>query len=338
VVIREYTVRLDQTFQGPMDLLLHLVREQEVDIHDIDIHRVIDAYLAHLKALREIDIELAADFLVMAATLMAIKSRSLLPTENVDLAEELEPRDELIQRLIEYRRFKQASQDLGDRFDARSRIHPRAFHPSQEQGAGLDLTELSSWDLLSAFSRLMRETLANKQMVITTDDRPLRFYVDQLVHTIQTRRRMSLREIVEQAAEGESVDKKAVIGSFCALLELVKIGVCKAQQENATSDIEIVLRDEVGTDLESIVRLTEFDDEKEADEAALSESAPNPTPAAPPAPAPRAFATSVFDDIPEDEDDEESDESDEGDEPVAAAVDESEADALASDGDEPVAG
>ncbi len=294
-MIRDYTVKLEQTFQGPMDLLLHLVREQEVDIHDIDLHRVIDGYLAHLKALREIDIELAADFLVMAATLMAIKSRSLLPTEHVDLAEELDPRDELIQRLIEYRRFKQASKELQDRFDARAKIHPRTFHAAAEQEGGLDLTELSSWDLLSAFSRLMRETLSNKQMVITTDDRPLRFYVDRLVHTIQSRRRMSLREIVDEAAQGETVDKKALIGTFCALLELVKIGVCTAQQGSATDEIQVVLRDEVGNDLESIVRLTEFDDEKAADEAALAPDAPNPESPAP------SFAASVFDELPEDE-------------------------------------
>lgn len=293
-MIREYTVKLEQTFQGPMDLLLHLVREQEVDIHEIDLHRVIDGYLEHLKALREIDIELAADFLVMAATLMAIKSRSLLPTEHVDLAEELDPRDELIQRLIEYRRFKQASKDLADRFDARTRIHARTYHASPDQDAGLDLTELSSWDLLSAFSRLMRETLSNKQLVITQDDRPLRYYVDRLVRTIQVRRRMSLREIVEQAAGSDTIDKKAMIGTFCALLELVKIGVCTARQTSASEDIEVVLRDEVGDDLESIVRLTEFDDEKAADEAALAQNAPNPPPAD------ASFASSVFDDIPDD--------------------------------------
>jgi hypothetical protein len=135
-------------------------------------------------------------------------------------------------------------------------------------------------------------------MVITKDDRPLRYYVDRLVHTIQARRRMSLREIVEQSTEGESVDKRVMIGTFCALLELVKIGVCTARQGSAGDDIDIVLRDEVGNDLESIVRLTEFDDEKAADEAALAQDAPNPAPA----PAkPSTFASSVFDDIPEDE-------------------------------------
>jgi len=125
MVTEDFTIRLERVFHGPMDLLLHLVREQEVEIHEIEITRVIRGYLEYLRALRDLDIELAGDFLVMAATLMSIKSRSLLPREEVDLEEELDPRDELIQRLIEYRRFKEASDDLGSRFEMRSRQHAR---------------------------------------------------------------------------------------------------------------------------------------------------------------------------------------------------------------------
>ena len=120
-----YTVRLERVFQGPLDLLLHLVREQEVEIHEIEIHEILAGYLEYLKALRDLDIELAGEFLVMAATLMSIKSRSLLPRESVDLERELDPRDELIQRLIEYRRFKEASDDLGERYEVRALQHPR---------------------------------------------------------------------------------------------------------------------------------------------------------------------------------------------------------------------
>ena len=94
-----FTVRLDTVFQGPMDLLLHLIREQEMEIHEIEISTIIKGYLAYLQQMAELDIELAGDFLVMASTLMAIKSRSLLPREEVNLEEELDPRDELIQRL-----------------------------------------------------------------------------------------------------------------------------------------------------------------------------------------------------------------------------------------------
>lgn len=269
MVTRDYTVSLEQVFNGPLDLLLHLVREQEVDIHEIDIHRVIEGYLRYLKQLQEIDIELAADFLVMAATLMAIKSRSLLPSENVDLAEELDPRDELIQRLIEYRHFKSASRELHERFDARARIHERGFRGGAlESEPGLDLEELSNWDLLAAFSRLMRETLANKQMVITADEKPLRFYVEDLVRTIKGQRTMSLRGIVEAAVQRGGASKRVLIGTFCALLELVKIGAVRAHQPSKDEDITIALREDIGDDVESIIKMTEFDDEKPPEELA----------------------------------------------------------------------
>jgi segregation and condensation protein A len=184
------------------------------------------------------------------------------------LAEELDPRDELIQRLIEYRHFKQASRDLGERFEARSRIHEHAFVPEPDSGPTLDLEELSHWDLMAAFSRLMRETLANKQMVITADERPLRYYVERLVHSMRTQRRLSLRTMVESATENGAPSKRVMIGTFCALLELVKIGVVRAEQSTATEDITIVLRDDVGDDIDQIVKLTEFDDEKAPEEAA----------------------------------------------------------------------
>ncbi len=112
----DFTIRLEKVFQGPMDLLLHLVRQQEVEIQEISISRVIEGYLAYLDALRELDIELAGEFLVMAATLMSIKSRSLLPREEVNLEDELDPRDELIQRLV-------ASLTQGQRFQLLD-VHP----------------------------------------------------------------------------------------------------------------------------------------------------------------------------------------------------------------------
>ncbi|HKX46362.1 MAG TPA: segregation/condensation protein A, partial [Planctomycetota bacterium] len=118
----EYTVRLARVFSGPMDLLLHLVREQEVEIHEIEISAILRGYLDYLKRIEQLDIEDAADFVLMAATLMAVKSRSLLPGEELDLEEELDPRDELIQRLVEYRRFRGAADLLEARFRERARL------------------------------------------------------------------------------------------------------------------------------------------------------------------------------------------------------------------------
>ena len=297
MVTRDYTVSLEQVFSGPMDLLLHLVREQEVEIHDIDLHKVIDGYLRYLKDLQDIDIELAADFLVMAATLMAIKSRSLLPSENIDLAEELDPRDELIQRLIEYRHFKQASRELQDRFDLRHRLHERGFRAEEPAEAGLDLQELTNWDLFAAFSRLMRETLSNKSMVIATEHRPLRYFVEELVRSVKARRSMSLRELVDETVAKGGASRGTLIGAFCALLELVKLGAVRARQESKDSDITISLREDLGDDLDSIVRQTEFEDERIEDPDAAAAAASAPSEPAPP----REPVHDVFEDLEDDD-------------------------------------
>lgn len=257
----EYTVRLEQLFQGPMDLLLHLVREQEVDIHEVEIHRLVDGYLGYLNRLKEFDIELAGDFVLMAATLMAIKSRSLLPREEVDLEEELDPRDELIQRLIEYRHFKEASRDLEERREARAQIVAHAWRAPSVEEPTLDVSDLTAWDLLSVWTRLLRETLAGKKLKITSDDRPLRFYVEELVASLKARRELSLTDIVRQAVERGDAGKAQVIGTFCALLELMKIGVARAWQPDRRGEITIVLRDDMAGDIDDVVRNSGFDDE-----------------------------------------------------------------------------
>lgn len=258
---QDYTVRLEQLFQGPMDLLLHLVREQEVDIHEIEINRVIDGYLEYMRELESVDIELAAEFVLMAATLMAIKSRSLLPREEVDLEEELDPRDELIQRLIEYRRFKDAAQDLDERREERSRLHAHAYVDLGEAEPELDVSDLSAWDLLSAWTRLLRETLADHKLHIASDDRPLRYFVDQLVGELKVTGNLSLRSLVERCAVGPEASKQQTIGTFCALLELMKIGVVRASQESLDADIRIVLREDLEGDLEEVVHASGLDDE-----------------------------------------------------------------------------
>jgi segregation and condensation protein A len=271
VVSQDFTVRLERVFQGPMDLLLHLVREQEVEIHEIEINRVIHGYLGYLRALRDLDIELAGDFLVMAATLMSIKSRSLLPREEIDLEAELDPRDELIQRLIEYRKFKDASDDLGLRFELRARQHARGDtdnEPSPDEPV-LDLGELTCWDLLGAFSRLMRETLANRPHRIAPERRPLRFYVAELARRIHAAREATLRELF--LGVDEHPTRETLVGSFCALLELVKLGLVGVAQPDGEREIRIRLKPEHEVDIESIVQSSIFDDEAE-DEPAAAES------------------------------------------------------------------
>src|SRR5262245_52916591 len=140
-----YKVDLE-VFAGPMDLLLHLIQQEEVEIHEIPIARICDQYLAYLKVLQSLDIEVTGDFLVMAATLMAIKARSLLPREEVDLDEELDPeKNDLIKQLLEYKKFKSLSRELSTRAVERSlRFQVRG----SEERAELPLEEVGLFDLV----------------------------------------------------------------------------------------------------------------------------------------------------------------------------------------------
>lgn len=267
-----FTVRLERVFQGPMDLLLHLVREQEVEIAEVEISRVITGYLEYLTAMRELDIEVAGDFLVMAATLMSIKSRSLLPRESVALEDDLDPKDELIQRLIEYRRFREASDRLGERYELRAMQHPRGANSAPETATGpeLDLGEVSSWDLLAAFSRLVRETLANRPHRVVSDPRPLRFYVAELAHRVRAQKSMSLREVVGMLDDEPT--RESLIGSFCALLELCKLGIVRVVQDERKGEIGIELNAEHSDDMDSVIQSSVFDDEKPPKPKAESDS------------------------------------------------------------------
>lgn len=268
----DFTVALERVFHGPLDLLLHLVREQEVEIHEVKITDVIDGYMQHLRALEELDLEVAGEFLVMAATLMAIKSRSLLPTEDVDLEDELDPEDELIQRLIEYRRFKSAAEDLSLRADLREELQPRGWQGEVRASAEeptLDLGDLTPWDLLSSFSRLMREVSAEETRTITRDIRPLRWYVETLVERIREAGRFDLRTACQSLGDG--LNRASLIGTFCALLELVRLEVVEVQQDDgAEDDVVLVFRE----DADAAERLAgvQFDDE--AEEAGAEGDAP----------------------------------------------------------------
>jgi segregation and condensation protein A len=277
-VSNEYTVQLQRVFQGPMDLLLHLVREQEVEIHEVEISRVIEGYLQYVQALQDLDIELAGDFTLMAATLMAIKSRSLLPQEEVDLEDELDPRDELIERLIEYRKFKEASDDLASRHAARAHQFRRGtFREIEEEKTEptLDLGELTSWDLLAAFSRLMRETLADRPHRIAGEARPLRFYVQAVASRMRASGSSSLRGLIRELGD-EASTRESLVGSFCALLELIRLGLVTADQDSPLDDISIRFIGDEHENLDDLIRAAQFEDEETEVEGLTGPAADEP--------------------------------------------------------------
>ena len=133
-----YEVKLER-FEGPLDLLLHLIQRDEIDIYDIPIARITQQYLTYIELMRLLDLDVAGEFLVMAATLMRIKAKMLLPTPAPGEEEEIDPRDELVQRLLEYRQFKEASTTLKSREEKRRLEYERGMVPGEEEGGPLPL-------------------------------------------------------------------------------------------------------------------------------------------------------------------------------------------------------
>jgi segregation and condensation protein A len=228
-----YQVRLE-TFQGPLDLLLYLVKRNEVDIRDIPIARITEQFLDYVRVIEFVDVEHAGEFLVMAATLMEIKSRMLLPRSCGEMEEEDDPRSELVRQLVEYRKFKQAASLLEAQAErqhnrlARIQIEMPPSQPLHEQ----PLRTVELWDLVSAFGRLMRETLALQPQQIVVDDTPVQVHQDRIMAILECGERLTFRDVFAVPR-----NRARLVGLFLALLELIKSGQVVAEQGDAFGEI-----------------------------------------------------------------------------------------------------
>src|SRR5215813_5619180 len=184
----EYNVQLE-TFRGPLDLLLFLVKRHEVDIRDIPIARVAEQFLEYLTVIQQIDVEWAGEFLVMAATLMEIKSRMLLPRAEEIEAEEDDPRLELVKQLIEYKKYKEAAALLEEQAERQLTRLPRVpvDLPRQLDPAQQPIQRVELWDLVSAFGRLMRETNALLPRQIVMDETPIHVHMERILEMLGQR-------------------------------------------------------------------------------------------------------------------------------------------------------
>src|SRR5438067_12311870 len=174
----DYRVELPE-FHGPLDLLLYLVKKHEVDIRDIPIAPIAQQFLDYLAVLQVADVELAGDFLVLAATLMEIKSKMLLPQAAEPEAEEADPRRELVKQLVEYKKFKEAAARLEGRAAEQQRRLPRqpVAEPAGPSGPP-PVQPVELWDLVSAFGRLLNETKALEPKQVLEDETPQHVYRD----------------------------------------------------------------------------------------------------------------------------------------------------------------
>ena len=232
--------RLDlDIFHGPMDLLLHLIKRQELDVLDIPIAEVCDQFCAHVTRLRELqraaglDLDAIADFLVTAATLTEIKSRMLLPRPEgedgpnvtaVGTVSESDPRYELVQQLLEYKRLKDAAATLADRADRQALKFPRnpATRKATSDDDGppdLDLDDVQVFDLLAAFERLMGEVgrSTGRFHEVQYDDTPIALHARDIADRLTRDGPLTLRQLFEGRTR-----RSELIGLFLATLELVR--------------------------------------------------------------------------------------------------------------------
>ncbi len=226
----EIKLRLGE-FAGPLDLLLYLIKQEQANIFDIPIARITDEYLRYIRLIKSLDISLAADFLVMAATLIEIKSKMLLPREISGVAEEEieDPRKELIDRLLEHQQFKNASQMLWTRSTVEQAIFTRGQIESDENNLE---TNATVFDLLSVFQKILGRHKAEIQMKIEREEMSLAEMLKQIKNRIYNVKELSLTEIF-----GAMHSRQELVLAFIAVLELVRIEGIKLVQNKTFGDV-----------------------------------------------------------------------------------------------------
>ena len=243
-------------FSGPMDLLLHLIKEREVDILEIPIADILGDYLQHLAVLQALDLADMGDFVVMASTLMEIKSRELLPREEVSIEEEFDPKDDLIRQLLEYKRYR----DLSRRLDRLALRRNRQFNPwvpispdavkqqQDEAEEGIDLGEVDIWALTAAFAKLLEETGQDFTLHFGVERKDIRYYANQILEQVKGKGEVAFEKLFVKN-EG----RMGLIGTFTAMLELMKQGFLRAHQEKCFDQIVVVFVGEQDATVDDIL-------------------------------------------------------------------------------------
>ncbi|MFC4302733.1 segregation and condensation protein A [Cohnella boryungensis] len=222
-----------ETFEGPLDLLLHLIDKAEIDIQDISISDITDQYMEYLAAMQELELDITSEFLVMAATLLSMKSRQLLPKPpvtdepwlTVDEDEGLDPREELIRKLIEYRKFKSVAGQLREKEWDRSQVYtrePADLSPFEKAVQTNPVEGLHVDDLVNAFRKAMRR-LAGRQRVssIRKDEISVKDRIFDIIDTLKHRSGGEGRLLFSQLLR-ETDDREEIVVTFLAVLELMK--------------------------------------------------------------------------------------------------------------------
>lgn len=234
-----YEIKLD-VFEGPLDLLLYLIRKNEIDIYNIPIALIAGQYLSYLEMMRSLNLDLAGEYLVLASTLIHIKSRLLLPpAEDEGEGEEGDdPRKELVQQLLEYQAFKEAALSLDARPLLERDVFTRGAESDEEQTAAADadeaLVEMDLFDLVMAFRRMIVGLDRKEELEIDTDKMSLADRINEIMERLSEEGQVTFSDLL-----GERTDRKRIIYTFLAILELMKLRMVRAYQSGPFGAIRL---------------------------------------------------------------------------------------------------
>ncbi|XHR27932.1 MAG: segregation and condensation protein A [Chthoniobacteraceae bacterium] len=238
---KDYKVKLE-VFEGPLDLLLFLIKRDEIDIYDIPIEHITSQYLEYLEAFQELDLDIAGEFVLMAANLIYIKSRSLLPVQDrgeEEEEEEADPRWELVRQLLEYKKFKEASMRLGEMEANQSALFrhiPEVPNTEPERPIG----EVSIFDLINAFQKILKRTVKKEHIrEIFEENFTVSDKIEWVLKLTASGKRLTLSSILEG-----TVSRTEVVVTFLAILELIRLKQLAIRQDEPFAEIEIRRRED----------------------------------------------------------------------------------------------
>jgi segregation and condensation protein A len=235
-----YEIKLDNVFEGPMDLLVHLIKKHEVDIYDIPIALITDQFLAYLEWMKSLNIEVASDFLVMAATLAHIKSRMLLPKQPGDIAEddEYDPRMEIAGQLLEYLQMKSAAEQLTERSILDNDVFTR--HPDKKLfliDPEEEVVKTDLFDLISTFHKLLDKISDKDGIRITAERISVKDRMTEIINLLEDKGTLTFIELLS-----ENPERIDIIVTFLAILEIVKLKLIRIIQDGRKSGLRLFYR------------------------------------------------------------------------------------------------
>ena len=233
-----YKVQLEK-FEGPLDLLLYLIKKDEIDICAIPIARITEQYIQYIELMKMLDLDGIGDFLVMAATLLQIKSKMLLPPDPNEVVPQEDPRMDLVRRLEEYQRIKEAADELRRRAEERQDLFPRRMDEQAMADMKEDAQEVyfeaNLFDLITALTKAMAEKPERSSYEVVREEYTVEEKVHAILHMLVDRAQVRLQELFENAH-----DKLEVIVTFMAVLELCKMKEVVVVQKRHFADIELL--------------------------------------------------------------------------------------------------